>query len=45
MTVGRTCPRAVLRAVRVAGDVRAVARGTYGRRPVRRAAIRTLRRW
>ena len=33
--------RAVLRAYRVVGD----ARGTYGRRLVRRSVFRTIRRW
>ena len=38
--------RAALRAYRVAGDVRAIARGpgAYGRRVVRRSAFRALRR-
>ena len=37
---------AALRAYRVAGDVRAIARGpgAYGRRVVRRSAFRALRR-
>ena len=37
--------RAVLRAYRVVGDVRAIARGTYGRRLARRAVFRGIRRW
>ena len=38
--------RAALRAYRVAGDVRAIARGpgAYGRRVVRRSAFRAVRR-
>lgn len=36
--------RAVLKAYRVYGDVRAISRGTYGRRLVRRAAFRGLGR-
>ena len=38
--------RAALRGYRVAGDVRAIARGpgAYGRRVVRRSAFRALRR-
>ena len=39
--------RAVLRAYRIAGDVRAIGRGpgAYGRRLARRAVFRSVRRW
>ena len=37
--------RAVLRAYRVVGDVRAISRGTYGRRLVRRSVFRAVRKW
>ena len=39
--------RAVLGAMRAVNDVRAVSRGpgAYGKRVLRRAAFRTLRRW
>lgn len=33
------------RMIRVAGDARAISRGTYGRRLARRTAYRTVRRW
>ena len=36
--------RAALKTYRAAGDVKAVARGTYGKRVVRRAAFRGLRK-
>ena len=46
---GRSRPsgagRAALRAYRTVGDARAVARGTIGRRLVRRSVFRAVRRW